>query len=188
MEHSEIIDKIIEFTNHAHGDQTRKYTPDKYIVHPIRVMETCRLYTDKVTILSAAILHDVLEDTETKKDDILSFLDELMNESDKNYTLQLVIELTDVYVKKDFPKLNRYTRKKMELERLRTISAAAQTIKYADILDNCKEIPLHDFSFAVRYLKECYEILLALDKGHPELRQRAMDLVLFELENANNNS
>lgn len=188
MEHSEIINKVIKFTDHAHGDQTRKYTPDKYIVHPIRVMETCRLYTDKVTILSAAILHDVLEDTETKKDDILGFLDELMNESDKNYTLQLVIELTDLYVKEDFPKLNRCTRKTMELERLRTISAVAQTIKYADISDNCKEIPLHDPSFAVRYLKECYEILKALDKGNPTLRRKAINLVLSELEVAHNNS
>lgn len=41
MNHSEIINKIIEFADKAHGDQTRKYTSDKYIVHPIRVMETC---------------------------------------------------------------------------------------------------------------------------------------------------
>ncbi|MDF2932807.1 MAG: damage-inducible protein CinA [Chryseobacterium sp.] len=112
------------------------------------------------------------------------------------YTLEEKVNLLNVNkeeaekcdVKKDFPKLNRYTRKTMELERLRTISAAAQTIKYADISDNCKEIPLHDPSFAVRYLKECYEILKALDKGNPTLRRKAINLVLSELEVAHNNS
>jgi hypothetical protein len=29
----EKLDKIIEFADHAHGDQMRKYTPDRYIVH-----------------------------------------------------------------------------------------------------------------------------------------------------------
>lgn len=48
MNHSEIINKIIEFADKAHGDQTRKYTADKYIVHPIRVMETCKQYTDEL--------------------------------------------------------------------------------------------------------------------------------------------
>ena len=182
MHHSEILNKIIEFTDQAHGTQTRKYTPDKYIVHPVRVMETCSQYTDLLPLLSAAIMHDVLEDTATSKNDILNFLKDLMNENDRNYIIQLVVELTDVYVKKDFPTLNRYTRKKMELERLRKISADAQTIKYADIIDNSREIPQHDPSFAGRYLKECCEILLALDKGHPQLREKAIETVSEELK------
>lgn len=132
MDHSEIINKIIEFADKAHGDQTRKYAADKYIVHPIRVMATCKQYTDELPVLAAAILHDVIEDTATSEDHILHFLKDIMNENDRNLTIKLVNELTDVYVKKDFPKLNRDTRKKMELERLRKISARAQTIKYAD--------------------------------------------------------
>ncbi len=183
MNHSEIINKIIEFADNAHGDQTRKYTPDKYIVHPIRVMETCKQYTEELPVLAAAILHDVLEDTATSEDHILHFLKYIMNENERNLTIKLVNELTDVYVKKDFPKLNRDTRKKMELERLRKISARAQTIKYADIIDNSKEIPQHDPSFAKRYLKECSDILLALDKGLPKLRKEAINQVVTILKN-----
>ncbi|MDY0933278.1 HD domain-containing protein [Chryseobacterium sp. CFBP8996] len=183
MDHSEIINKIIEFADKAHEDQTRKYTPDKYIVHPIRVMETCKQYTDELPVLAAAILHDVIEDTATSQDHILHFLKDLMNENDRNQTITLVIELTDVYVKKDFPKLNRDTRKKMELERLRKISARAQTIKYADIIDNSKEIPQHDPSFAKRYLKECNDILLTLDRGLPKLRNEAINQVVTILKN-----
>ncbi|AZB28468.1 HD domain-containing protein [Chryseobacterium balustinum] len=183
MDHSEIINKIIEFADKAHEDQTRKYTPDKYIVHPIRVMETCKQYTDELPVLAAAILHDVIEDTATSQDHILHFLKDLLNENDRNQTITLVIELTDVYVKKDFPKLNRDTRKKMELERLRKISARAQTIKYADIIDNSKEIPQHDPFFAKRYLKECNDILLTLDRGLPKLRNEAINQVVTILKN-----
>ncbi len=183
MNHSEIINKIIEFADNAHGDQTRKYTADKYIVHPIRVMETCKEYTEALPVLATAILHDVLEDTATSEDHILHFLKDIMNENDRNLTIKLVNELTDVYVKKDFPKLNRDTRKRMELERLRKISARAQTIKYADIIDNSKEIPQHDPSFAKRYLKECNDILLALDKGLPKLRKEAINQVVTILKN-----
>lgn len=188
MERSEIVHKIIEFTDMAHGSQTRKYTPDRYIVHPVRVMETCREYTDKLPILAAAILHDVIEDTSLSPHDILQFLKSVMRDDDCNMTIQLVKELTDVYMKKDFPHLNRYTRKRMELERLRKISGDAQTIKYADILDNSIEIPQHDLSFAKRYLRECLDILLALDKGNLQLRQRAINLVKKELENVRKKS
>ena len=188
MDRSEIIHKIIEFTDLAHGSQTRKYTPDRYIVHPIRVMETCREYTDKLPVLAAAILHDVIEDTPLLPHDISQFLKGLMSNDDRNLTIQLVKELTDVYMKKDFPHFNRYTRKRMELERLRKISGDAQTIKYADILDNSIEIPQHDLSFAKRYLTECRDILLALDKGNLQLRQRAITLVNKELENVEQQS
>jgi (p)ppGpp synthase/HD superfamily hydrolase len=57
------LETIKDFANKAHGDQKRRYTPDKYVVHPIRVMELCKEYTNDVTVLAAALLHDVLEDT-----------------------------------------------------------------------------------------------------------------------------
>lgn len=180
MDRSEIIDKIIEFADQAHEDQTRKYSPDRYIVHPIRVMKTCSEYTDSLPILAAAVLHDVLEDTPYTQDDISAFLESYMNEAERNLTISLVIELTDVYVKENFPKLNRFKRKKKEIKRLKNISPEAQTIKYADILDNAAEISQNDPMFAERYLKECLDILLALKDGNSQLRQKAIDLVTTE--------
>lgn len=182
MKPAEIIDKIIEFTDHAHGDQTRKYNTDRYIVHPIRVMKLCADYTDKLPVLSAAILHDVIEDTPLTGDDISSFLSHYMDDEDQNETVKLVVELTDVYLKKNFPKMNRFTRKQLETKRLKEISADAQTIKYADIIDNAKEISQNDPSFAKRFLAECYDILIAMEKGNSELRQKAIDLVTGEIE------
>jgi len=177
MTNLEILDKIIEFADHAHGDQMRKYTPDRYIVHPVRVMRTCSQYTDSLPVLAAAVLHDVLEDTPYTQNDLSVFLSNYMSEEEQSLTLQLVTELTDVYIKKDFPDLNRFQRKKKELNRLKEIRPEAQTIKYADIIDNATEISQSDPDFAGRYLQECYDIAFALTKGNPELRTIALKLI-----------
>lgn len=177
MTNLEILDKIIEFADHAHGDQMRKYTPERYIVHPIKVMRTCSQYTDSLPVLAAAVLHDVVEDTPYTKNDLSTFLRNYMSEEDQNLTVQLVTELTDVYIKKQFPTLNRFKRKKKELDRLKEITPEAQTIKYADIIDNATEISQSDPDFAERYLQECYDIASALTKGNPELRAIALEII-----------
>jgi hypothetical protein len=84
-----------------------------------------------------------------------------------------VVELTDVYTKEAYPKLNRRTRKAKEIERLISISPEAQTIKYADIIDNAKEIGKADAGFAPVYLRECKIILQKLDKGNQPLHEQA---------------
>jgi (p)ppGpp synthase/HD superfamily hydrolase len=169
----EILEKIKHFADAAHNEQMRKYTPERYIVHPVRVMETCSQYTNDITILAAALLHDVLEDTPVTKDEIYEFLITLMSPEQAERTIELVIDLTDVFVKKDYPKFNRRTRKNKELERLEKTSADSQTIKYADIIDNTKEIVSHDRDFASVYLYECRSNLKKLNKGNPELYQLA---------------
>ncbi|WP_241505449.1 HD domain-containing protein [Chryseobacterium flavum] len=176
----EVIQKIIEFADRAHGVQTRKYNTDRYIV-----MEICRPYTDKLPVLAAAILHDVIEDTPVTGNEILFFLSHYMNAEDQNLTIKMVLELTDVYVKKDFSALNRSQRKRLEIKRLKTISADAQTIKYADIIDNAREISQNDPLFAKRFLTECDDILLALKKGEYKLREKAVSLVREELRKLN---
>lgn len=175
------IEKVKEFAKKAHDGQRRKYTPDPYIVHPVRVMELCKEYTSSVPVLCAALLHDVLEDTEVSKEELKHFLLSVLNDKDAAMTLQLVVELTDVYVKKDYPQWNRRTRKKKEADRIAGTSAEAQTIKYADILDNCKEIVQYDQEFGPKFLRECKILLQRMPKGNPELYQRAKDLVEKEL-------
>ena len=173
----EALDKIREFADEAHGEQMRKYTPERYIVHPVRVMETCRNYDAGLPILAAALLHDVLEDTPVGSHNLLAFLETVMGENEAGKTLRLVQELTDVYVKSAYPQWNRKTRKKKELERIATTSADAQTIKYADIIDNSTEIVLHDPGFAGRYLKESHDILRQADKGNSTLRKEALKTI-----------
>jgi (p)ppGpp synthase/HD superfamily hydrolase len=157
-----LLQHIIEFADNAHGEQTRKYTPERYIVHPIRVMESCKRVTDDICILAAAILHDVL--------------------AMAMRTVDLVVDLTDVYVKKDYPKLNRRSRKSKELLRLEKTSPDSQTIKYADIIDNTKEIVKQDPDFAKVFLRECRTNLKKLNKGNKELHAEAVNLVDRSIE------
>lgn len=173
----ETLAKITDFGDAAHGEQMRKYTPDRYMVHPVRVMKICRSYTEDLPILAAALLHDVLEDTPVSKTQIADFLRPLMSEQEVKQTIDLVTDLTDVYIKADYPHLNRRVRKAKELERLVKTSADSQTIKYADILDNSREISAEDPDFARVYLSESKAILEKLDKGEPELRHLALEAV-----------
>ncbi|HTG57181.1 MAG TPA: HD domain-containing protein [Niabella sp.] len=173
----ESLNKIIVFTDKAHGHQTRKYTPDRYIVHPVRVMQLCQVYTNQLPLLAAALLHDVLEDTTTTEADIHTFLLTLMPLAEANKTVQLVKELTDIYTKERYPLWNRHKRRTMEAARLADVSGDAQTIKYADIIDNSKEIIPNAPGFAHRFLTECKAILLLTTKGNAVLRQMALEHV-----------
>lgn len=174
---NEVLDRVRDFADRAHGSQKRKYTDEKYIVHPERVMKLCQEYTSKNAVLAAALLHDVLEDTDTSKEEIFEFLTDVMGYGAAQKTVQLVEQLTDVYEKKRYPQWNRDKRKSMEAERLAKVSAEAQTIKYADIADNTQEIVEHDPGFSRRYLQECRVLLQKMTKGHSKLRYHALKLV-----------
>ena len=182
----DVLIKIRDFADNAHGTQMRKYTPERYIVHPVRVMEILKKYDNDLMVLAAALLHDVLEDTAVTEKELLEFLQSVMNENDAQNTLALVVELTDVYTKEAYPQWNRKKRKEKEHERVATTSARAQTIKYADTIDNTKEITMQDPGFAPRYLSECLNTLKVAEKGNQELYTIALTGVLEGLNKLGN--
>jgi guanosine-3',5'-bis(diphosphate) 3'-pyrophosphohydrolase len=165
------------FSIKAHGAQVRKYGGEPYINHLVRVMETCKEYTTSLPVLAAALLHDVLEDTVVLKEELSSFLIGIMSTENAVKTIKLVVGLTDVFTTEDYPLLNRKKRKQKEAVRMGEIDPDAQTIKYADIIDNTVDITKNDINFAGKYLLEVMDYLKIMDKGHPELYQRAMDTV-----------
>jgi guanosine-3',5'-bis(diphosphate) 3'-pyrophosphohydrolase len=179
---NEVLEQVKEYADRAHGEQRRKYTPDRYIVHPIRVMKLCAEYTNNLPMLAAALLHDVLEDTPVKKEQLHQFLLTLMREPDATQATHLVVELSDVFVKDAYPHWNRRKRKQKERERIGQTSPESQTIKYADILDNCSEIVEHDPEFAPTFLRECKQLLEVIPKGNPELYQRSKEAVMQALD------
>ena len=178
----EALDKISAFADEAHGDQQRKYADERYIHHPLRVMKTCQEQGYSLPVLAAAILHDVLEDTATTPGEIKKFLLTVMSETEVDHTLTLVTELTDVYTKADHPQMNRRKRKAREANRLEKVSAEAQTIKYADIMDNVKGIAESGADFAPVFLKECNTLLKKMRKGNDQLRAKAMEVVQTEMD------
>jgi (p)ppGpp synthase/HD superfamily hydrolase len=113
-----ILEQVREFADKAHGTQKRKYTPEKYIVHPIRVMEMCRKYNAGTPTLAAALLHDVLEDTHITKSELHHYLTSIMKNEEAAETTKLVEELTDVYTNAAYPRWNRRKRKRKEAERI----------------------------------------------------------------------
>ena len=182
FEMESILEKIRDFADVAHGAQMRKYSPERYIAHPVRVMETCKKYSTRLPALAAALLHDVLEDTEIYEHQLSEFLQSVMNKKDAGQTFRMVVELTDVFTKSAYPDLNRRRRKEKEAARLGKISDDAQTIKYADIIDNCRGIGSQDVDFAPVFLKECRVLLNYMTRGHSELREDAIKIIETELD------
>jgi (p)ppGpp synthase/HD superfamily hydrolase len=176
-----ILEEVRDFADKAHGTQQRKYASERYIAHPVRVMEMCSRHTSSLPILAAALLHDVLEDTDIDKKALHNFLRSVMNEEDAAQTMNLVVELTDVYVKSAYPRWNRRKRKAKEAGRISKTSPESQTVKYADIIDNCREIAEHDPDFAGVFLLECKMLLRKIPEGQPELYREATTAVEHSL-------
>lgn len=72
---TKIIQKAYDYAKAKHGDQLRK-SGEPYIIHPVQVAYTlANLDLDDNTIC-AALLHDVLEDTDTTYDDLVKEFNE----------------------------------------------------------------------------------------------------------------
>jgi len=67
-----MINKAIEFATRAHAGQFRKGTRRPYIVHPIEVGDIVSTMTQDEEIISAAVLHDTIEDCEGVSREILA--------------------------------------------------------------------------------------------------------------------
>jgi len=182
MSHDEVLSVITHYVDRAHGEQLRKYSSDRYVVHPVRVMQTCALYTKDIHVLAAALLHDVLEDTSITKEAMDVFLTPLLGSVNAQRTLSLVIELTDIYTRTNYPRLNRKQRKALEAKRLSECSSDAQTIKYADVMDNSHNIIQHDPGFGPIFLKEAYDLLTVLRKGNALLYEKALEILRYDMQ------
>jgi (p)ppGpp synthase/HD superfamily hydrolase len=163
-----LIEKAVEFATAKHAGQKRKYTEEPYIEHPLAVAGLVKSTGARDAVIAAAILHDVLEDTDTS-------VTEMLNKFGEEVT-KIVIELTDVFIS-GAGYGNRAERKKKEAERLAKISPEAQTIKVADLIDNTKSIVERDPGFAKVYLKEKAAVLAVMTKADPVLLAKAKESI-----------
>ena len=161
----DLVEKARVFATAAHAAvaQRRKYTGEPYIVHPIEVMEIVKTVAHTPEMLAAALLHDVIEDTQM---DSWTILDEF----GRDITM-LVGELTDSEYPSD---CNREKRKGLEVIRWFSCSDSAKIIKCADIISNTSSIVEHDKDFSSVYLEEMCKLLPALRVKDSELHARAM--------------
>ena len=173
----EKLEQIKELATRLHGDQKRKYSGDPYVSHTFRVSDTVKENGGDEAMIYAAILHDVLEDTPTTESELLTEMVAIVDPSMAMNVIRLVNELTDIFTHESYPDLNRAGRKEMEAIRMGRISPRAQTIKYADLLDNGKDILVNDPKFAKVYLKEKEVILRYMNRGNKTLYQRCLDFI-----------
>ena len=165
MKHmTDLIDRARQFATTAHRNvgQLRKYTGQPYEEHLRSVADMVSTVTDDEEMIAAAWLHDVVEDTPTTIEEIeRAFGPDVRT---------LVEAMTDVSRPQDG---NRAARKALDREHLARAPARAQTVKLADLLDNCQDICRHNARFGRVYLTEMAALLEVLTAGDKSLRQKA---------------
>ncbi len=145
----------LTYATSAHGaiDQRRKYTDEPYIVHPIKVAGIVERFGGTDDMISAAYLHDVVEDTDVTISDIEDMF---------GIDVAVIVEgLTDISVPEDG---NRSLRKALDREHSAHASYESQFVKLADMIDNASDIGERDPSFNAVYRKEMILLLEVLDK------------------------
>lgn len=160
------IEMAAAFARAAHQavGQKRKYTGAPYWIHCEAVAKTVTTYAETEDMIVAAWLHDTLEDTQVTMLDLSMVFGPGV--------LDLVHALTDQFVGEHYG--NRAYRKQLEASRLSLVSPYAQTIKYADLIDNTQSIVEFDPGFARVYLAEMEHLLRVMTQGDPGLRTRAL--------------
>ena len=134
--------KAMRFAAEKHIDQRRKDSKSSpYINHPIQVAETLWTIGEirDITLLVASILHDTIEDTGTKLEEIRAEFGEDV--------LALVLEVTD---DKSLPK---QVRKQLQVKTAPHKTRNAKLLKLADKICNVHDIlatPPDDWSLERR--------------------------------------
>lgn len=121
--------EALKFATNAHLGQTRA-GGDPYITHPMRVADTIKKYKQSHNLdalISAALLHDTIEDTGTTHETLHDLFGGLV--------ASLVKELTS-----DSDKIKKMGKANYLSDKMATMSSWGLAIKLADRLDNVKDI------------------------------------------------
>ena len=139
-----MIDKAREFATKAHDGQFRKGTKRPYIVHPIEVGDIVSTMTTDEEVISAAILHDTIEDCEGVTERMLA---ELFSERVAGMVAQESEDKSRTWME----------RKSATIEHLRTAPQEVQMIALADKLSNMRDID-RDYPIAGEKLWERFRM------------------------------
>lgn len=128
-----LMDRAIIFATRAHSGTYRKGTRIPYIVHPIEAAAIVATMTDDPDMIAAAVLHDVVEDTDATVEDIRLFF---------NDHIAKLVEAESENKRKELPPQETWMIRKMEtLDFLRTkADRDAKVLALADKLSNMRAI------------------------------------------------
>lgn len=127
--HSPVVENAIRVAAEAHKSQKRKSSGIPYIAHPMGVcLILVKAGFHEESILAAAALHDVVEDTALTFEDLAeTFSDEI---------LQYVREMTEEKEAEDGKKRSWRDRKRDHIQVMQQASEGARAIELADKLHN----------------------------------------------------
>lgn len=153
-----LIQKAKEFAQKKHKGQVRKFEGKPYFIHPQRVahiLKQFKLSSRKIIeLVSAAYLHDTLEDTNTTYKEL---------EKEFNpFIASLVMELTS-----DSSEIKIFGKSNYLLNKMINMSNYALVIKLADRIDNVNRIQWMPEGFKNKYIEETKFIIKGLIKKRP---------------------
>lgn len=144
-----------DMAKRAHKGQTRS-DKSPYIHHPTRVAEIVRKFKSSKKIkdlISAAHLHDTIEDTNTTEKDIKNLFGSLV--------ASLVKELTS-----DKEQIDKVGKTEYLLNKMKSMSSYGLVIKLADRLDNVSDLKTAKSpAWRDKYKRETEDILNQLEKS-----------------------
>lgn len=147
--------RAIEFATLAHAGQTRKFgAREPYVAHPIRVSEIVLRATEvlplerRMKLATAAILHDVLEDTQITKSAMSTTFGHEVTTLVESVTKNISLPKSD---------------KELEfLLRFKQADVDTVLIKFADRIDNLKSMTSAPPDFRRKYLANTKQLLQAI--------------------------
>lgn len=170
----DIVWNALEFASFKHRLQRRKgYQRLPYINHPIIVTGLLKQFgEDDADLLAAALLHDVLEDTNSSKEEIESKFGRRVSE--------IVLEVTD-----DMSLLSKQ-RKALQIKHASGLSVEAKKIKIADKTANIMDIYHHPLSWSSnrkrRYIAWASEVVEKCSGVNAELEKNFQAVVKLCLQ------
>lgn len=171
-------EEVKQFVRKEHDKLNHKRSNgDPYWTHVERVAKIVSDYykgeANHDTIYYAALAHDLKEDTKVSSKKIKSFIGE--------EAFNLVIEVTNVYTKKKYPKLKRKERKILEAKRLGKISFEGKIIKISDMIDNLSDVKVNRPKMAGKYIQEKKMVIEEMVKDMPHIMRSKPYLRLKEV-------
>jgi (p)ppGpp synthase/HD superfamily hydrolase len=167
-----LFEKACAFATRKHAGQQRKYSPVDYIMHPIAVAKILEELGCAEHLLSAALLHDTVEDTSTTLEEIERHFGQTIAE--------LVREPTS-----DKKQVQKVGKTEYLIEKLNQMSSDALTIKLADRLHNIMDLGNADLEFRRYYISHTLSLLKSLNREITPIQRKLIskiNLVIQKLD------
>lgn len=165
---TELLDRAILFATRAHAGTERRGKGFPYIVHPLEAMAIVATMTPDQELLAAAVLHDVVEDTDYTVEDIRAAFGDRIAE--------IVAAESDSQMDGD-PSGNWHYRKALALEHLAAASRDIKMVALGDKLSNMRAIARDYASQGESF----WQLFHAKDPAEHAWRYRALADALSEL-------